>query len=153
MRFILGMASLLFLVACDARTPAMTDEQVQKLRREVGLTDACAETMRWHGTEASDPDKCIERRPAARWSGLWRDGFEGQFFCPAPARACPGSEDKYIWLEGARRPAPEKNPPGGLYAVEFVGRISVHGTPMRSYGAFYQDIEVDRMISIKRVDE
>jgi hypothetical protein len=41
--------------------------------------------------------------------------------------------------------------PGGLYAVEFIGRRTARGSAYAGYG-YAQDIIVDRLISMKEID-
>jgi hypothetical protein len=155
MRFSIFCIGAALCVGCHKGQPKMTDEQVQKMRTEEPyLTKACIEKLRWNGVEAFDPETCIERLPAARWRGLWRDSFEAQVFCPAPAQQCPSKKaDDLMWIEVGKRPAAMRDVlPGGLYAIDFIGRATAHGTPMRAYGMYRQDIVVDRMISIRQVE-
>jgi hypothetical protein len=128
---------------------------MQKIRTEMPwLTDGCLDKIRWGGIGAlKDNEDCTRRLPPARWSGLWRNDFEASLFCPAPAPQCPGdARGDRIWFELEPRPAAVRNTiPGGLYAVDFIGRRSARGSPHEAWG-FTQDIVVDRLISIKEVE-
>jgi len=135
-------------------TPKLSEEQLQKLRSEATyLTEACIEKMRWNGLDYFDGDECTQRGPPKRWRGLFRNAFEGQVFCPAPARECPiAAPNEQVWLDLGSRPAALRDvPPGGLYEIDFVGRSTTRGTPMSAYG-YDQDIILDRMISLKEIE-
>lgn len=119
-----------------------------------GMTDACLDKVKWGGIEAMPPetDKCFKMLPAMHWRGLWRDQFEGQLFCPSPATRCPAlSQREWTDIHYESRPAGvEKDPLGAVYSVEFIGRRTAQGTPMRAYG-YQQEMIVDRWISAREV--
>lgn len=127
---------------------------MEKVRAETPyLTDRCLDGMRLNGVEALQGD-CVKRLPPTRWRGLWRDNFEGPQFCPPPAQKCVNekSAGEKVWLEIDPRPAALRDVvPGGLYAVEFIGRKSSNGTPREAYG-YQQDIVVDHLISVKQIE-
>lgn len=102
-------------------------------------------------------DLCFKFAPAQRMQGLWRNEFEGSQFCAAPARRCSGS-DHYPFEPGVAslqfaRPASAIDGlyPGGLYAIDFVGRRTVFDGSY-GYGFFSQEVIVDRLISIREVE-
>jgi hypothetical protein len=147
------------LVSCDQRQPKLTDDVLQNLKAAMpGITDECFDKARWGGIEAmpSEVDKCVKMEPPKRWIGLWENGFESSRFCPAPARECDGNTaGEYIWLSessSVQLPAynGEDRPP--LYAVEFIGRKTAYPGPAGHMGMAEQEIIVDRLISMKRVD-
>ena len=144
---------LLLLIGCDQRKPQMSDAQMQKLRVAMPwLSEACLETIRWGGIPKDD---CEKRLPPARYRGLWRNDFETPLFCPAPARECKNAVPPTvngIWLELRPTPAAVRDvAPGGLYAIEFIGRKSA-GESLRMAEGYAQDIVVDRVISIREVE-
>ena len=104
-------------------------------------------------------DQCFRFEKPRRWTGLWRNEFEGLTFCPAPARECPGEtllSDPHRPIYGNMELRSEPRgwrdtPPGGLYAVEFIGRRSEYGLSGGTSGADKQVI-VDRWISIRQIE-
>jgi hypothetical protein len=147
------LLSVALLFACQEQKPKFTDEQMREVRAESPwMTDECLEKMQWGGIKAVTGD-CTRRSPAARWRGLWRTDFEGSLFCPAPAQTCSNSvQGRRIALEVDPYPAAMRNTkPGGLYAVEFIGRRSSHGTAMEVSG-YKADIRLDRLISIRQIE-
>jgi hypothetical protein len=134
----------------------MSDAELQRIRTGTpGITEDCLDKMKWGGIEAAptETDQCYKMLPATRWHGLWRDGFEGQIFCPAPAQECPGHSPKdESWFElKSRPPGVEKDPLGALYAVDFIGRRTAQSSSMIAYG-FQHEMVVDRMISVRLVE-
>ena len=152
MRLAVLVLAMMALSGCHSEQPKMSDEQLSDLRK-MGIKDECLRKAKWEGAEVITED-CVERSAPAHWRGLWRDDFESPLFCHAPARECTNGPQpgKKIWLRLEPRPvALRKIVPGGLYAIEFIGRRSVHGTPAIANG-FAQDIVVDRLISLKQVE-
>ena len=153
------LAALLALAGsckqAPAQKPVMSDAEMRKLHaRAPYMTDACLNKVKWGGIEAlDDSDDCTQRLPPARWHGLFRNNFEGPLFCPRPAHMCPaGTQADKIWFEFEPRPESLKHAiPGGLYAVDFIGRRSARGSPRGAWG-FSQDIVVDRLISLKEIE-
>jgi hypothetical protein len=92
-------------------------------------------------------------------AGLWRNEFEGQTFCATPARECPPpgkwkpNEPGVAWLDFAS-PLPGKadTSPGGLYAIDFVGRATAYSGQYGQDGFFNQEVIVDRLLSITEVE-
>lgn len=138
--------------------PLLPDE-AEHLQREMlpGLTRACLARLRSGGLDAvgSAPvHSCFESTPPQRWRGLWRDGFEGSRFGPAPARACsdrtPGER---IWLNVAEHlPRPGMQGSGGLYALDFIGRRTIETGRFGHLGTSNHVMTVERMISIRQVE-
>lgn len=143
------------LCGCHQRKPRYTDAQMQKFHAELPwMTDACFDQLRSGGIESVNGD-CTKRLPAMRWRGLWRRDFEGSLFCPAPAQECTNQQtptSKRVWLQLNPEPSSLKDvAPGGLYAIEFIGRRSSKGSFEQAYG-YEQDMIVDRLISIRQVE-
>ena len=105
-------------------------------------------------------DKCRKMTPPQRMTGLWSNVFEVSEFCPAPARKCPNDTKQelkadpyplfYGNFEVPHIAGYEDTPPGGLYAVDFIGRRTVYPA---SGGTAERDklVVADRMISIKEI--
>jgi hypothetical protein len=93
-----------------------------------------------------------------RMTGLWRNEFEGQAFCANPARDCPTgkwqpNEEGVAWIDFAWPiPGSEHTLPGGLYAIDFVGRETAYAGHYGEYGFYNQEVVVDRLISIKMIE-
>lgn len=121
----------------------------------VGLVSPCMKNEKTPAGETYGEvpvDECFRMDPPRRWKGLWRDEFEGSRFCPAPATRCdfnmPGD---LIWLNPER--VSRKEPDGGLYAVEFIGRrTAVKGRFYGHLGGSDYELIVDRFISMKQVE-
>ena len=148
---IFALTALLFM-GCERREPKMTEAQLQRLRSS-GVSDGCVTKAKWRGFSAVLPESCIDRLPPMHLRGLFRNDFEAPLFCPEPATQCRnsvGPKPSGIWFElDSRPPVLRDSLPGGLYAVDFIGRRTVHGTP---YALFAQDVIVDRLISIRQVE-
>jgi hypothetical protein len=111
-----------------------------------------------HKDPISWEEQCFRFTKPQRMAGLWRNEFEVPIFCPAPAQECPdaaylsdrrpiyGNLDFKSLLNGW-----EDTPPGGLYAVEFVGRRSEYGLSGGTSGAD-KAVIVDRWIKITLVE-
>jgi hypothetical protein len=90
--------------------------------------------------------------------GLWRNQFEGSEFCDAAARQCRNPNEandlkSFTWLEmksplGGRA----DTPPGGLYAIDFVGRRSQGDGGFGHFGMAKHEVIVDRLLSIRLVE-
>lgn len=100
-------------------------------------------------------EQCYKMTSPERMTGLWSNAFEDPEFCPAPARECPDhprEAGKYPRLyppfEPPHLPGDKDTPPGGLYAIDFIGRHTVY--PLGS-GELDKIVVVDRVISIKEV--
>jgi hypothetical protein len=95
-------------------------------------------------------DQCYKMEPLRRWTGLWRDEFEGSRFCPAPATECRiDSPGDIIWLDADR--VTRKEPDGALYAIDMLGRRTAVRGSYGHMGGSDHELIVDRFISIKRV--
>jgi hypothetical protein len=102
-------------------------------------------------------DKCFKMTQPRRMQGLWRNDFEGQAFCALPARACPSghepNEPGVAWIEFASPlPGSDDTPPGGLYAIDFIGRQTAYPGHYGGYGFYNEDVIVDRVLSIRIVE-
>lgn len=167
--FLIGTLAL--LAACGESAPKgsfrervwsgpLTRAEAEKVRRETplaGLTEACAARLRSGGLQAMDSlplHDCFVSTPRRRWRGLWRDDFEGSRFCPAPAAECShrtGGEE--IWLNVPEGSVPWRGQGiGGLYAVEFIGRRTIHPGLFGHLGMFSHEMTVERMISIREIE-
>lgn len=104
--------------------------------------------------DAQEEDQCFKFTTSKRMHGLWRNEFEGSQFCPPPATQCANSRKPlFIWFQ-MKSPLPgwEDTPPGGLYAVDFIGRRSEYRGMYGHLGMSDEEVIVDRMISIKEVE-
>lgn len=112
----------------------------------------CAYTRIENGVEVTssiDTDKCVHMAPPKRWSGLWRNQFEGSRFCPAPVRECaPDTPGVGIWLSWDKGP----DPSGGLYRVEFIGRRTAYPGRYGHLGVAEHEMIVDRMLAISELE-
>jgi hypothetical protein len=133
----------------------MSEDDVRLLRETLpGITDECVEKLRFAGIDAfpERTDECFEMAPAKRWTGLWRNEFEGSRFCPSPAQDCSfDSPGDRIWLSYANVQGPGSEAVSeGLYAIEFVGRRTLKRGSHGHFGASDHEIIVDRLMSIKQ---
>lgn len=95
-------------------------------------------------------DQCFRMEPQRRWTGLWRDQFEGSRFCPSPATICSSeTSGDIIWLHTDR--VTRKEPDGALYAVELLGRRTTVKGHHGHMGGSDHELIVDRFISLKRI--
>ncbi|WP_093084111.1 hypothetical protein [Sphingobium sp. AP50] len=114
-----------------------------------GISEQCLETIKYGGILAMpETDQCFEMTTEKRWKGIWRKAFEVSRFCPAPASACSYETDgDRIWLSG-KAPVYVGND-DGLYAIEFVGKQTVHKGKYGHMGAFDHEIIADKVISLR----
>ena len=119
-----------------------------------GMTDACLQRIQKAGMDAfpDSTEQCFHMTPRQRWRGVWRNDFEGQIFCPAPARDCsPGSDD--VWLNFSKQlPHSKLESIGGLYEIEFIGRKTVHRGRFGHFGMFNHEVVVERVISLRELE-
>ena len=143
--------------ACGAasKPPNLSDAQVERIRaEEPGMKPRCLQALREGGVDAfpGGVQDCFEMTPRQRWSGLWRDEFEGSRFCPAPASKClhhtPGDK---IWLSFKDEQSLKRSQ-GGLYTVEFEGRRTLRRGHHGHLGMSNHEMIVDRLISIKEIE-
>ncbi len=143
--------------ACHRPQPQVSDQIMQRLRdAEPGMTDECAKTIRFGGLAASpnETDKCYRMMPTQHWRGLWRDALEDSQFCPAPALRCShDSSGDSIWLTFGKGIHQDQDQLGFLYAIDFVGRRTLRRGHYGHFGMFDQEIIVDRLISIRLIDD
>ena len=92
---------------------------------------------------------CVKMLPEQRFVGLWRAAFEGSRFCPAPSKTCDNeTPGELIWLSNT-----PGRPHGGLYRVEFFGRRTMYKGPYGHFGAFDHEVDIDRLVSLKELEE
>ena len=162
MRAFLAAISLLLCCGCQQRQAKMSEEDIKRIVAGLpGITDACIDKLRYGGIQAmpNETDQCFEMMPQRRWTGLWLRVFEGSQFCPdeqgQQARTCEFSDNKpNIWFEpGKGDLAPGYGLGEGLYRVDFVGRRTAKPGGHGHLGQFAHEVIVDRMISVKQVNE
>ena len=121
--------------------------------RDLGLVWPCTKRSKADGVtvfERIPTDQCYKMDPPRKWTGLWRNSFEGSQFCPAPASNCSfGRPGPRIWLDSER--ASKKEPDEGLYAVEFVGRRTSVKGHYGHMGASDYELVADRFLLMKRI--
>jgi len=140
----------------------LNDAEVQRIREAApGMTETCVAKLRTGGTKAlqAPTAECFQMTASQRWSGLWRNDFEGSLFCPAPAKTCGyvargRRSEPSIWLDFGRPPSAEFSPKqhGGLYAVEFIGRRTAIPGHHGHMGVFDAEMIVDQLISMKEIE-
>lgn len=151
-----GLA-LLAVAGCDRRELQFSEEDTADLIAFApGMTAACVEKARMGGIEAISSlavEECYDMGLPRRLRGLWRNDFEGSRFCPEPATDCgydaPGDE---IWLSYSRNLRPQQNPregDGGLYQIEFFGRMTATRGHYGHAGMSNHEAVVDEVISIR----
>lgn len=107
----------------------------------------------FHEVTSLPTDQCFKMTKPQRWSGVWRNDFEGSHFCLPPDRKCthdtPGGN---IWLTFPMQPESELQGRGGLYAVDFVGRRTLYRGMFGHMGGSDYEIIVDRVILMKELE-
>jgi hypothetical protein len=152
-------SAIISLSACDRRTPRVSEETLNRVRSDwPGITDDCLDKLRFGGIDAAMPsktDECFKMEPPRHWRGLWADYFEGQQFCPAPAKDCQFDEHApRIWLSFAKDQPRAGQPPGmRVYQVEFIGRRTLRPGHYGHMAAYTDEVIVDRLISIVPVSQ
>lgn len=96
-------------------------------------------------------DQCFRFGASKHWQGLWYSGFEDSEFCDEPAAKCPNVGTDVSLDFGSAEPKEARFPPGGLYAVEFIGRASLYPGTFGHMGMSKNEVLVDRLISIRTV--
>jgi hypothetical protein len=85
--------------------------------------------------------------------GLWRNNFEGSQYCDQREQCAGFRRQGFVWLEMKHElPGWEDTPPGGLYAIDFIGRRSTHGGIFGGQMMANQEVIVDRLLSIKLIE-
>lgn len=109
--------------------------------------------------ESLPEDQCVRFSRPVRLEGLWRNEFEDQAFCAAPAKGCHPAgkwrpnQPGVAWIDFATPLAgSDDTPPGGLYAIEFIGRKTAYPGSYGEYGFYNEAVIVDRLLSIKTID-
>jgi hypothetical protein len=128
------------------------DQRIAKTGKGIpGRPFPCAYEGKVDGVETtseSPTEICVKMLPQQRWSGLWRNDFEGSRFCPEPAKTCdqnmPGER---IWL--SETPG---RPEGGLYQVEFIGRRTMYKGSYGHMGLSDHEIIIDRLIALSEIE-
>jgi hypothetical protein len=161
---VLVMLAAALLAGCKQqplRQPRLSDGQLQAIRTDApGMSEDCLNKLKWGGIGAlpNDVGQCFKFTPPKRMQGLWRNQFEGSDYCEDQARPCPdkkmnASHGFSTWLEmRAPLPGARDTPPGGLYAIDFVGRRSVGAGKFGHFGMWRNEVIVDRLLSIKEVE-
>jgi len=157
MKLISSMVPIILLAGCKQEQPPrakLSDEQIERIRKvDPNMTEACLKIVKYGGIQAiSSYEDCERMTQQQRWAGLWRNDFEGSRFCPVPAGECLNTlNGMYVSLEWKRDPPGYKDtPPGGLYAVDFVGRRTLEPDTIK--GAPSETMIVDRLKSIKLIE-
>ncbi len=150
-----NIATLLLLVGCQQREPAISDADFREFRASwPGMTEQCLNENRYDGMAAFRPDDpdCFYMQKRQKWSGLWNYGWEWTAFCPYAEKDCDDSTKGANWLVFAPNSGPKSKIAAGLYRIDFVGRrTSVPG----GYGhmsGYEHMIVVDRLISLKELE-
>lgn len=146
----------MLLVGCNQRKPAMSNADFQAFKAaNPGMRQKCLNDVRYGGFKAWRPDDpdCFEMMPAQRWSGLWERGWEWTNFCPDPATECDWMAKRGTWLIFAKDAYRGPAQPDGLYRVEFVGRRTKVPGNFGHMNSYDHLMVVDRLISIRRVEE
>lgn len=165
MRLTLIVLAVALIAGCKPqpqRQPKMSDTQLQLMRSEMpGMTAECLDKVKWGGIEAmpTKVDECFRFSRPQRMQGLWRNQFEGSEFCESSVRQCPSAQvatdlASFTALE-MQQPLPgyEDTPPGGLYAIDFIGRRSIGlGLFPLGMGGAKNAVLVDRLLSIKLIE-
>lgn len=146
----------LLLAGCAKPEPKLSEQQMSEIRADFpGMTEECLHLLRMEGLDTRgdlSTERCFRMEPAKRWTGLWRNEFEDSQFCAAPARTCPGEQPGNRQQEYVRLNWPNAPSPGGLYAVEFVGRRSVDSGWYGRKAPNYREMIVDRVMSIRELE-
>lgn len=141
----------------DEKVPRYSDAIMRQIEADFpGMTQACLDKLKWGGVEAvpAKSDACYRFESARRWEGVWEHYMEHSTFCAAPALSCPDDPDREVWLEFSGAEPPEAGfPPGGTFAIEFIGRRNVGAGTFGHGGMFRNEVIVDRVISIRKVAE
>ena len=156
------VALLTTLALVNTNTPNVleakqTDASMERLRKILpGMKADCLDKIQAGGTQAMPrrTDQCFTMTKPRRWRGIWLDAFEGQRFCPAPARSClDDGKAGHIWISfpDGRRPTPRPST-GRVYAIEFVGRRTLLPGFHGHMGVSAHEMVVDRLISIASLD-
>jgi hypothetical protein len=149
--------STAILTSCNRPVPKVDDATIQKIRDAApGMTDECLQKIRFGGFGAMPErvDQCFKMSAEQRLSGLWRNDFEGQLFCSAPAQKCDyGKLRETVWLDFGPGSQSKVSPgSGGVYAIEFDGRSALQKGMYGHMGMFDREVIVDRLISIRQVE-
>lgn len=150
--------TLLAIGACDRRVPTMSEKELAEIQEFApGITAECIEKARFGGISAISSDaveQCFEMSEARSWRGFWQNDFEGSRFCPEPMKECaydtPGDNIWLSYAEGVETPPswPEVGA-GGMYEVEFIGRLTAKRGHYGHMGASDHELVIDRVISIR----
>lgn len=94
-------------------------------------------------------EQCYRFTKPERMHGFWRNNYEASQFCDRRAACGSGHRSDFTWLQFRKLPAGwEDTPPGGLYAIDFIGRRSEHGGLFGGQAMANQEVAVERLISI-----
>jgi hypothetical protein len=146
--------SMLLLAGCHHQQPKVSDAVLKKiLAISPGITNACLDKIRWTGIKAMPGiEQCDAVTSEKRWRGLWREYFEDSRFCEEPAKECD-ARSPGVWVSLEVKSAPKgfyDTPPGGLYAVEVVGKETLRPDYLESIPK--RRLVVHRFISVKQIE-
>jgi hypothetical protein len=150
------LIAALLPAGCDRPLPKISATVLQQIRSAYpGMTEACLKRIEYGGIEAvpSEVQNCFRMTPPRRWNGLWRDDFEGQRFCPAPARECSyASRGDQVWISFKPGTRPRQgSATGKTFLIDFVGRRTLLPGHHGHMGVFAHEIVVDKLLSISRL--
>lgn len=151
------LIAALLLAGCDRPPPKVDAETLQQIKSEFpGMTPACLKRIKYGGIAAmpSEVQNCFRMTTAQRWSGLWRDDFEGQLFCPAPSHECSyAAEGDRIWISFAPGTRPRRGDgTGRTFLISFIGRRTLLPGAHGHLGLSSHEIVVDKLLSISPFD-
>jgi hypothetical protein len=137
------------LLAPEAFVRRQDQEAVRRLNAGLKAPYPCADLQR------QPVDRCYRFGAQQHWKGEWRLEMESSTFCPAPSRNCPKDYQSKLWLEFQKGAEPRENkyPPGGTFAIEFDGRKNLLPGTFGYAGMFENEVIVDRVISMKKVED
>ena len=141
------------------REPRVSEAEIRQLHADApGMTDECLNKIRWGGLEAlTGVEECYKFDPPRRWRGIYFGAFEQSRFCPAPAIECSyDTPGETIWLKpGPSMTIPRYNGEATsvLFEIDFVGRKTSYRGNYGHLGGSDQEIIIDRLISMKRLEE
>jgi hypothetical protein len=156
-RLALAVVTVIFLAsisACKRTKPELSEEGIQRLRTAMpGMSEKCLDKMRMGDLDPfpERTDQCFEMMKPQLWRGLWRDEFEGQRFCPAPARKCSEDDEEKgrIWISFPNHRSPNgRGPTEKTYVIRFIGRRTLVPGMYGHMGMSEHEIIVDKLLMI-----
>jgi hypothetical protein len=147
------LIAVLLPAGCDRPRPKVDGRIVGQIRSAYpGMTEACLKRIEFGGVEAMprEVQDCFRMTPPRRWNGLWRDDFEGQRFCSAPARQCSDAvRGDQIWISFKPGTSPTQgSATGRTFLISFVGRRTLLPGHHGHMGMSAHEIVVDKLLLI-----